>query len=95
MDKFLIGFVVGAVVGAGLALLLTPDEKTKALRDTVRKTTDRYAGGYETPADTFNGITQKQKNRLETAVEAGKRANAERQAELWAQLKLPEPNEGV
>jgi gas vesicle protein len=95
MDKFLIGFVVGAVVGAGLALLLTPDEKTKALRDTVRKTTDRYAAGSETPAATLNGLAQTQKNRLEAAVDVGKRANAERQAELWAQLKLPEPKDGV
>jgi gas vesicle protein len=95
MDKFLIGFVVGAVVGAGLALLLTPDDKTKALRDTVRKTTDRYASGAESPTDTLNGIAQKQKNRLEAAVDAGKRANAERQAELWAQLQLPQPNDGV
>jgi gas vesicle protein len=93
MDKFLIGVVVGAVVGAGLALLLTPDDKTKALRDTVRRTTDRYASGSESPVDTLNGIAAKQKNRLEMAVEAGKRANAERQAELWAQLQLPKPDE--
>ncbi len=92
MDKFLLGFVVGAVVGGGLAILLAPDEQARAFRERVRLTTDRYASGDGTPVKSLNGFAEKQRNRLEEAVAAGKRANAERQSELWAQLQLPEPN---
>ena len=61
----------------------------------MRKTTDLYASGSATPATSLNGFAQQQRNRLEAVVEAGKRANAEKQAELWSQLQLPPATEAT
>lgn len=95
MDKFIFGFVFGAAIGAGLALLLTPDDTTRALRERVRLTTDKYAAGTETPASSVSGFIEQQKDRWNAAVEAGKRANIERQSELWSELQLPKPDEAA
>lgn len=94
MVRFLLGFLLGLGLGAGVAMLLTP-EPGRVARERLRLKADRYAGGEETPAGTVRGKVEEQRSRLEEAVEAGRRASAERQAELWAQLHLTPPSEGT
>ncbi len=90
MGKFLLGFVIGVGLGAGVALLLTP-EPGSVRRERLRTRTEMYASGGDTPLGTVASAVQSQRDRLEVAVEAGRRASAARQAELWAQLELTPP----
>jgi hypothetical protein len=87
MGKFLLGFVLGIGIGAGIASLLTP-EPGHVARERLRVQTDRYAGGDDSPLGTVRSMVDRQRNRLEEAVEAGRQASAETQAQLWAELKL-------
>ncbi|MDQ4075273.1 MAG: YtxH domain-containing protein, partial [Chloroflexota bacterium] len=90
MSRFLLGFALGMGVGAGIAMLLTPDSGY-VTREKLRAKTDEYASGEETPVKTVVNAIQEQRNRLEEAIEAGQRASAARQAELWARLDLTPP----
>jgi hypothetical protein len=90
MGRFLLGFAIGAMVGAGVALLLTP-EPGSVTRARLRTQTDLYAGGDDTPAGTVGRRIEEQRLRLEEAVEAGRRASAAREAALWSKLNLPPP----
>jgi gas vesicle protein len=90
MGKFLLGFALGMGVGAGLAILLTP-ESGQVNRERLRAKTEQYAAGEETPIGTLTIKVEEQRNVFQRAIEAGRRASAERQAELWAQLNLTPP----
>jgi hypothetical protein len=90
MGRFLLGFAVGVMVGAGVALLLTP-EPGSVTRAKLRTQTDQYAGGTDSPLRTVNRRIEEQRMRLEEAVEAGRRASAAREAALWSKLNLPPP----
>lgn len=92
MGKFLVGFTLGLGLGAGLAMLLSP-EPAPVLRERLRLTTDRYAGGDDSPLGTVRGVVEGQRNRLDAAIAAGRRARAETQAELWTKLNLVPPGD--
>lgn len=91
MGRFLLGFALGLGVGAGLAILLTP-EPGAVNRERLRAKTEQYAAGEETPIGTLALKAEEQRNRFQQAIEAGRRASAERQAQLWAQLNLTPPD---
>ncbi|MCU0493000.1 MAG: YtxH domain-containing protein [Chloroflexaceae bacterium] len=62
MGQFLLGFVVGAAVGAAAVLVLTPRSGT----------------------ETRGSISEQ----LRTALEAGRKATAQREQELWSDFRL-------
>lgn len=93
MGKFLVGFALGAAVGVGMALLLAPEAGERS-RLRLQDATDRLAAGDETALGSVSGLLSDQRNRFQEAVAAGRRANAERQAELLAALNLRPPDEG-
>lgn len=90
MGKFLLGFALGMGVGAGIAVLLTPTPGA-VNREKLRARTDLYASGDEGPVGTVVNKVEKQKNRIQQAIEAGRQASAQRQAELWQKLDLSPP----
>ena len=90
MDKFLFGFALGLGVGMGTAMLLSPRAGPEN-RERLRARTDLYAAGDETPLGTVAARIRAQRDRIEDAIAAGRRASAERQAELWAELHLTPP----
>ncbi len=61
MGRFLLGFLVGTILGAVGVLLLTPASGT----------------------DTRQSVSE----RLNAALEAGRRASAAREQELWAEFR--------
>jgi gas vesicle protein len=91
MGKFLLGFAIGLGVGVGMTLLLTP-EPGAVNRERLRAQTEKFAAGEETPLGTVTHKVEEQQSRFERAIEAGRRASAERQAQLWTQLNLTPPD---
>lgn len=89
MEKFIIGFALGLAVGAAAVILLAPPETDSRARWRVR--TDQFASGEETPVGAARVFAETRRNRLEEAIDAGRRASAEKQRELWAELKLDPP----
>lgn len=90
MGRFLLGFALGVGIGAGLALILSPDPG-HVNREKLRKRTDEYASGEETLLGTVRAKIGAQQHRFELAFEAGRLAREKRQEQLWAQLKLTPP----
>ena len=94
MDKFIIGFALGLALGAAAVILLAPSPETEA-RARLRVRTERFASGEETPVGAVKGFADSQRSKLEDAIEAGRRASAQRQRELWAELNLPPPDDAA
>lgn len=92
MGRFLSGFVLGVGMGVGLAMLLTPDSG-QATREKLRQQTANYASGDHTLLSTLQLEMQNQRRRFEEAIEVGRRVSAQRQSELWSQLKLTSPEQ--
>lgn len=90
MGRFLLGFALGLSIGAGLALLLSP-EPGHVNREKLRKQTDDYASGEETLMGSVRKKIGVQQHRFELALEAGRLASEKRQEQLWSQLKLTPP----
>ncbi len=90
MGRFLLGFALGLSIGAGLALLLSP-EPGNVNREKLRKRTDEYASGEETLMGSLRNQIGAQQHRFELALEAGRLASEKRQEQLWSQLKLTPP----
>lgn len=94
--RMMIGFVLGAAVGAGAALLLTPQDGA-GNREWLRRKTDKLAAGESLPS----GIVRKVRNavavqraRIDRAIEVGREATERQEKLLWAQLKLTPPSDG-
>jgi len=84
--NFLVGFVVGAFVGAVLALLFAPapgEEIRNQLREKSIELKDR-ASDLTAKGQSF---LEEQKIRFQEAIEEGKRAAARKKEELLAQLE--------
>lgn len=92
MLKFGLGFLIGFGVGAGVALLMAP-RSGDANREQLRVELDRLAAEGDTPVAAAAAAMKEQRDRLSQAIDAGRRASAARQAELWAQLNLTPPDE--
>ncbi|MCB0079054.1 MAG: YtxH domain-containing protein [Anaerolineales bacterium] len=90
MLKFGIGLLVGLGVGAAVALLMAP-ESGDVNRERVRVKADSLAATNEGPLGFAANTVKEQSNRLSAAIEAGRRASAQRQAELWSELELTPP----
>ena len=89
MVRFLSGFILGVGIGVGIGMLLTPDETT---REKLRLQTASYASGDNTLLGTVQAEIEHQRQRFEEAIEVGRRVSAQREKELWAQLKLAPPD---
>jgi gas vesicle protein len=78
----LLAFIIGGLVGAGLALLYAPasgEETRKRLREEIDKTDERLKKGYEAAMDTVEEgvgkvreIIEEKKNEVAAAYQAGK-----------------------
>lgn len=94
MARFWIGFTLGAIVGAAsgaaAAIFLAP-ETGGPVRVRVREMTDQYAAGNDSPIEAITRKIRDQRARFDMALEAGKVANEQKQAELWSELHLPPP----
>ncbi|HBR16870.1 MAG: hypothetical protein A3G39_10800 [Deltaproteobacteria bacterium RIFCSPLOWO2_12_FULL_43_16] len=80
----LLAFIVGGIIGAGLALLYAPssgEETRRRLREQVDQARDRVQQGYESAVDTVEEgmgkvteIIEERKGEVVTAYQAGKEA---------------------
>ena len=90
MGRFAIGALLGAAVGAGVTWLVQVDDAT---REELLERTDELAAGRTNPLRLIQKNLELQRERLQEAIEVGKRAAEARQRELWSELELPEPEE--
>ena len=92
MVRSLSGFILGVGIGVGIGMLFTPDSG-ETTREKLRLQTANYASGDNTLLGTVQAEIENQRQRFEEAIEVGRRVSAQREKELWAQLKLapPEP----
>lgn len=88
MKRLVVGVMMGAALGAGIAFLVKADEET---REHLLEKTDELAAGRTNPLRLMQQNLQAQRERLRDAIEVGKRVAEDRQHELWAELELPEP----
>jgi len=82
--SMLVSFLLGGIVGAGLALLLAPqsgDETRKKIRDFADDVKDRTTDYVEKTKDKFTsyvdegkGLYEQKKSIVKSAIEAGKEA---------------------
>jgi gas vesicle protein len=80
----LLSFLLGGVVGAGLALLLAPQsgretrQKIKELSDDIREKTNEYIGETKgkvaSVVDESKGYYEEKKSLIKSAIDAGKEA---------------------
>lgn len=95
---FVSGFLLGGLVGAGVALLLTPRSGEEA-RDTLRDRgielkvkAEEVAAKARVEADELlslgKTVLEDQKSRIREAVEEGKEAAAEKKAELLSKYRV-------
>lgn len=91
MIRFLSGFLLGIGFGFAMALLFG-QESGDGTRDTLRMKTASLASGDDTVVGSVQSEIENQRRRFDEAVEVGRRVSAQRQQELWAQLKLTPPD---
>ncbi len=102
-SDFFAGFVVGAFVGAAVALLFAPssgDEirsqikaKSIELKDRAEDLSAEATKKAEELRVKGQSVLEQQKSRFQEAIEEGKQAAARKKEELLAQLE-PKPAEG-
>jgi len=95
---FFAGFILGGLVGAAAALLLTPrsgEETRESLMDrgiVLKVKAEEVASRAKEEADELiargKTVLEDQKSRLKEAVEEGKEAAAEKKAELLARYRV-------
>ncbi|HID98453.1 MAG TPA: YtxH domain-containing protein [Thermodesulfobacteriaceae bacterium] len=92
-----LSFLLGGAVGAGLAILLTPQSGPEARRkirsqaDTVREEALKVTEGFRTKAEDIveksKEMVKEKKNIIESAVEAGKEAMEREKERIMTKLQ--------
>jgi len=102
---FITGFLLGGLVGAGLALLLAP-RTGEETRDTLRERgielrikAEEAAARAREEADELiargRTVLEEQRSRVQEAVEEGKEAAAQKKAELLAKYQVAKEKDEV
>ena len=95
---FLIGFVVGALTGAAVALLFAPQsgEETRLLiKDKSIELKDRAVESAEEMRTKGTQLYEEQRQRVETAIDAGMKAAQQKKEELLKKAPPAKPEESA
>lgn len=88
--EFIGGFVLGALVGVGLGMLLAP-QPGEAVRQKIKERTDEVAGRVRGAAETVlqrgREVAERGAERVREAVERGREAAQEKREELLNRLE--------
>ncbi len=88
MARFVRTLFWGTVIGAGIAVFLMPESRRQKLFELA----DDLISGRRQPDEVIREYVEAQRARLERAVEVARQVAEARERELWAELKLPQPD---
>lgn len=104
-SDFFAGFIVGAFVGAAMALLFAPSSgeevrsqikaKSIELKDRAEDLSTEASKKAEELMTKSQTVLEQQKSRFQEAIEEGKQAAARKKEELLAQLEPKSPDTAI